>query len=108
MITVTFDLELVDVSAGDNELNNLRHLVSLTRDMASVPRVGDQVYITSGDWSERAETVWHNPHDGSVVVEFRERKYDPQYEDLFQIATEAGWVPFARTHGGTPADKREI
>jgi hypothetical protein len=58
-----------------------------------LPRVGEDVVISDGGWSESVRAVWHEPGGRTVVEVGRSMGVvDAQGEGLVEIARGAGWA----------------
>lgn len=64
MIRVMLWLPIVEDERG--QATNYKRSVVLP----SVPRVGDNVAITDGGWTEVVRFVWWDPDDSTVTLEF--------------------------------------
>jgi hypothetical protein len=69
-----------------------RYVLRRTAAMVAVPRVGEDVQLTAGGWSEPVKAVWHDLADGSVTVEFATQEYTAAVEDLAAHARAEGWT----------------
>ncbi len=90
MIPVRIDVSLRDRTTGE------RHLASRVSVLPAVPRVGEEVVLSPGGWSEQVTGIWWDMDDNSVTVEcglpgHSYVGYTPEFEDLVEIAREAGW-----------------
>jgi len=82
---INLRIELHNDDNGD--IHVMRRLTSLP----GVPRVGENITHSSGGWSSDVWRVWWDAVTGEVVIEFRTTHYDPNYEDLYEIAIREGW-----------------
>lgn len=66
---------------------------SKTVDWPAVPRMGDEMQLTDGGWSEPVERVWWpaDKPDGAVQVELGTHR-DTHGEDLADSLRASGWT----------------
>jgi hypothetical protein len=90
MIPVHFQIPMA------NRKSWRRYLAQRTVELPAVPRVDDQVQISSDGWSEPVKAVWWDLDKQCVNVELGGRtssncvEFDAD-EDLRVVATAAGW-----------------
>lgn len=91
MIAVHFSIPMADRRTWS------RYLAQRTVELPAVPRVGDQIEISSDGWSEPVKAVWWDLDKQCVNIELGGPtksncvEFDDPEEDLRVIARAAGW-----------------
>lgn len=92
-IPVRFAVELAVPSRGWERVY-VQRIVNLP----AVPRVGDDVELEPGGWSEPVVSVLWTAHEEGAAVDVelgqagRPVEYDPDRHDLAAVARDAGWT----------------